>query len=142
MQTPVGENTQSPGIHAHLASERSRAGQPAGGWARGDQGGPPRLGEDSGFYSERDARVPQDRGKLKWTSAHPIPPPVVTSLAQLVKNLPACRRPTFDPWVREIPSGGGNGNPLQYSCLENPRDRGAWRAIVQGIAESWERPSN
>ena len=27
-------------------------------------------------------------------------------------------------------SGGGNGNPLQYSCLENPMDRGAWRAIV------------
>ena len=29
--------------------------------------------------------------------------------------------------------GEGNGNPLQYSCLENPMDRGAWRAIVQGI---------
>ena len=32
--------------------------------------------------------------------------------------------------------GGGHGNPLQYSCLENPIDRGAWRAIVHGIAES------
>ena len=30
----------------------------------------------------------------------------------------------------------GNGNPLQYSCLENPMDRGAWRAIVYGIAKS------
>ena len=30
----------------------------------------------------------------------------------------------------------GNGNPLQYSCLENPRDRGAWRATVHGVAES------
>ena len=29
-------------------------------------------------------------------------------------------------------SGGGNGNPLQYSCLENPTDRGAWQATVQG----------
>ena len=29
--------------------------------------------------------------------------------------------------------GEGNGNPLQYSCLENPRDRGAWRATVHGI---------
>ena len=29
-------------------------------------------------------------------------------------------------------SGEGNGNPLQYSCLENPMDRGAWRAIVHG----------
>ena len=31
----------------------------------------------------------------------------------------------------------GNGNPLQYSCLENPMDRGAWRAIVHGAANSW-----
>ena len=30
------------------------------------------------------------------------------------------------------PPGGGNGTPLQCSCLENPMDRGAWRAIVQG----------
>ena len=33
--------------------------------------------------------------------------------------------------------GEGNGNPLQYSCLENPMDRGAWQAIVHGVAESW-----
>ena len=32
--------------------------------------------------------------------------------------------------------GGGRGNPLQYSCLENPMDRGAWRAIVHGVAKS------
>ena len=32
--------------------------------------------------------------------------------------------------------GGGNGNPLQYSCLENPMDRGAWRATARGIAKS------
>jgi len=32
--------------------------------------------------------------------------------------------------------GGGNGNSLQYSCLENPIDRGAWRATVHEIAES------
>ena len=30
--------------------------------------------------------------------------------------------------------GEGNGNPLQYSCLENPMDRGAWRAMVHGVA--------
>ena len=34
-------------------------------------------------------------------------------------------------------SGGRNGNPLLYSCLENPMDRGAWRAIVQGVTKSW-----
>ena len=32
--------------------------------------------------------------------------------------------------------GEGNGNPLQYSCLENPMDQGAWQAIVHGIARS------
>ena len=31
--------------------------------------------------------------------------------------------------------GGGNGNPLQYSCLENPMDRGRWWAIVHGVAK-------
>ena len=35
--------------------------------------------------------------------------------------------------------GEGNGNPLQYSCLENPRDRGAWCAYVYGVAQSWTR---
>ena len=33
--------------------------------------------------------------------------------------------------------GGGNGNPLQYSYLENPTDRGAWKATVYGVAKSW-----
>ena len=32
--------------------------------------------------------------------------------------------------------GGGNGNPLQYSCLTNPMDSGAWRSVVHGVAES------
>ena len=38
--------------------------------------------------------------------------------------------------------GGGNGNPLQYSCLENSMDRGAWWAIVQGVANSQTRLSD
>ena len=36
-----------------------------------------------------------------------------------------------------IYNGEGNGTPLQYSCLENPMDEGAWWAAVHGIAESW-----
>ena len=36
----------------------------------------------------------------------------------------------------------GNGNPLQYSCLENPMDRGAWWAAVHGVARSWTRLSD
>ena len=34
-------------------------------------------------------------------------------------------------------TGEGNGTPLQYSCLENPMDRGAWSAAVHGVAEGW-----
>ena len=33
-------------------------------------------------------------------------------------------------------SGGGYGNPLQYSCLEDPMDRGAWQATIHGVTES------
>ena len=35
--------------------------------------------------------------------------------------------------------GEGNGNPLQCSCLENPRERGAWLAAIHGVAQSWTR---
>ena len=35
--------------------------------------------------------------------------------------------------------GEGNGNPLQYSCLENPMDRGAWQAMVHGVTKGWTR---
>ena len=52
----------------------------------------------------------------------------------------ACR---FDPWVRKIrSSGGGNENLLQYSCLKNPMDRGAWQAIVQRVTKSQTRLSD
>ena len=39
--------------------------------------------------------------------------------------------------VRVIYIGEGNGTPLQYSCLENPTDGGAWKAAVHGVAEGW-----
>ena len=44
------------------------------------------------------------------------------------------------PGLRRSP-GGGNGNPLQYSCLGNPMDRGTWQAIVHGVTKSWTRLS-
>ena len=37
-------------------------------------------------------------------------------------------------WLLE--NGGGNGNPLQYPCLENPMDRGAWLGTARGVTES------
>ena len=45
------------------------------------------------------------------------------------------RRCGFDPWVRRSP-GEGNDYPPQYSYLENPMDRGAWRSTVHGVAKS------
>ena len=49
--------------------------------------------------------------------------------------------------LRSIPGlgrspGEGNHNPLQYSCLENPMDRGAWRATAHGVTNSWTQLSN
>ena len=38
--------------------------------------------------------------------------------------------------------GGGHGNPLQYSCLENPMDRGTWWATVHGVTKSWTQLGN
>ena len=38
--------------------------------------------------------------------------------------------------------GEGNGNPLQYSCLENPMEGGAWQAPIHGVTKSWTRLSN
>ena len=38
--------------------------------------------------------------------------------------------------------GEGNGNPLQYSCLDSPMDGGAWQATVHGVAKSWTRLSD
>ena len=56
---------------------------------------------------------------------------------------PACSAgdPVSIPGLGRSP-GEGNGSPLQYSCLENPVDRGAWRATVHGVAESRTRLSD
>ena len=53
----------------------------------------------------------------------------------VVKNLPANEGDAgWIPGSRRSP-GGGNGNPLQYSCLGNPMDRGAWQATSHGVAK-------
>ena len=60
-------------------------------------------------------------------------------MALELKDLPANAGDVRD--LSSIPGsgrspGGGHGNPLQYSCLENPMDRGAWRATVHRVAKS------
>ena len=52
----------------------------------------------------------------------------------------------FSSWIKDLNLGlpgsrEGNGTPLQYSCLENPMDRGAWQASIHGVAKSQTRPS-
>ena len=56
-----------------------------------------------------------------------------TLLPTLPKNTPSLL------WLQGLPIGEGNGNPLQCSCLENPRERGGWWAAVYGVAQSWIR---
>ena len=65
-------------------------------------------------------------------------PGLASQVVLVVKNLPANAGDIRD--TGSIPrsgrsSGGGHGNPLQYSCLENPMERGVWQAMVCGIAE-------
>ena len=61
-------------------------------------------------------------------------PPGLPLMAQMVKNLHAMQE-SLIPGLGRFPEEG-NSNPLQYSCLENSMDRGAWWATVHGVTES------
>ena len=66
-------------------------------------------------------------------------PLVASQLVLVIKNVPVqVRRASSIPGLGRCP-GGGHGNPLQYSCLENPMDREAWLATVQKVSKSWTR---
>ena len=60
---------------------------------------------------------------------------IVVHRASQVANAGDARGGDLIPWSRRSP-GEGNGNPLQYSCLENSVDRGAWQATVHGSAKN------
>ena len=60
----------------------------------------------------------------------------VWSVGSKFKNVPVY------PLLSATLDGEGNGTPLQYSCLENPVDGGAWWAAVHGVAKSWTRLSD
>ena len=63
-------------------------------------------------------------------------------VAQMVKNQPANAEIMGSiPGLGRSP-GEGNGNPLQYSYLENPMDRGTWQTVVHGVTKSWTLLSN
>ena len=62
---------------------------------------------------------------------------ITSQVVLVLKNLPtnAGDMALISKWGRS--PGGGNGNPLQYSCLGNPMDRRAWRATVHSVTKSW-----
>ena len=63
-------------------------------------------------------------------------------VARTVQNPPAMEETQFRSLGWEDSPREGNGYPLQYSCLENPMGRGAWRATVHGDARSWTQLSD
>ena len=69
-------------------------------------------------------------------------PPGKPKVVLMIKNLPAnagdVRNSGSIPGSGRSP-GGGHGNPLQYSCLENPMDRAAWRVMVHRVTKSQTR---
>ena len=86
-------------------------------------------------------------GAERRTSVRPLPQnrsEVVdkdraSQVALVLKNLPANAGDTQDLGLileSGRSPGGGHGNPLQYSCLENPIDRGAWQAMVRRVTKS------
>ena len=99
-------------------------------------------GSSAGKESTCNVGEPGSIPGLKRSSGEGIGYPLQYSwaslVAQIVKNLPAVQ----ETWVQSLMGrspGGGHGNPLQYFCLENAMDRGAWEAAVYGVTKSWTR---
>ena len=62
-------------------------------------------------------------------------------MAQHTKNAGDTGDEGLIPGLGKYPREG-NGNPLQYSCLENPKDRGAWQPTAQRVRKNWTRLNN
>ena len=87
---------------------------------------------DRGTWWATVHRVTKSRTWLKWLSKHGAmmyPCPSQQGRYQW--------RPICEARIPTPPGGEGNGNPLQCSCLDNPMDRGAWRAAVHRVAQGW-----
>ena len=109
-------------------AEEERAGNPGDCWVMGAR--------EQGFHVETVGVVScLDCGRLRRDICIEL-----KRNGSVVKNPPANAGDTQD--VGSVPGlgrslGEGNGNPLQYSCLDNFMDSRAWQATVQGVAESW-----
>ena len=93
------------------------------------------LGSRDHFFFQQDTILLQCPLVIEWW----LNIAWASQVALVAKNPPAKTGDLRD--LGSIPRSGrcprgGNGNPLQYSCLENPKDRGAWQATVHGVTKS------
>ena len=79
-------------------------------------------------------------GTLAWRIPWMEEPGMLHTVHGVAKS--RTRLSDFTFFLSIVPFGEGNGNALQCSCLENPMGRGAWWAMVYGVAKSWIRLSN
>ena len=99
-----------------------------GGWGAG-------MGEGDGSPKASQMGHPPTHRELNEGRGCALAFPKKQPMAQSVKNLPTMQENAGAiPGLGRSP-GKGNGNPFQYSCLENPMDRGAWWATVHGVTE-------
>ena len=103
--------------------------------------------QSSGLESSMDCIVHGVAGSQTRLSGlhftyHPLPDHDGFPGGSVVNDPPAnAGNPRWIPGAGRSP-GEGNGSPLQYSCLENPKDRGVWRAPVHGASDNWTRLSD
>ena len=84
-------------------------------------------------YSPWGRKESDTTEELYFTSLHAhIQASLLAQQLRTCLQLRQHMRHALNPWIVKIPSGG-DGNPLQYSCLENPKDRGAWGATVHRV---------
>ena len=99
----------------------------------------PGTGEPGGLLSMGSHRVGHDWSDLAAAAeGEAWGFPGGAGVKELVSNAGYVTDGGLIPRLGRSP-GGEHGNPLQYSCLENPMDRGAWRATIQGVAQSQTR---
>ena len=107
------------------------------------------------WVDQLELDIPSSTGTYHWSEGvargsrvdassqfcHFIPGLQASLVARMVKNLPAMQDLVLIPGSARFLEGG-HGNPLQHSCLENPMDRGAWKAAVHGVAKRGTGLSN
>ena len=109
------------------------------GWAtEGSHGAQRQEGHVKGNVAGNPGRVQEIRVQLDWTGCRAWPWPfqvLIPSPHFIINSCVTLGDTSLISGSRRSP-GGGHGNPLQYSCLENPSVRGAWWAAVHGVTKN------